>query len=80
MSPLASIVDTDALWKIVVAAFAGGAGVVIAFGFVLLGRSRYQQAREGDVAARTTAVLVAIVGGVFCAAALIVGLVAMTKK
>jgi hypothetical protein len=80
MSPLASIVDLDALWKIVVAGFAGGAGVVIAFGFVLLGRSHYQQAREGDVATRTTAVLMAIAGGVFCAAALIVGLVAMTKK
>jgi hypothetical protein len=47
MIPAASLVDFDALWKIVVAGFAGGAGVVLAFGFVLLGRSRYQEAGEG---------------------------------
>jgi hypothetical protein len=80
MSVLASVVDTAALWKIVVAGFAGGAGVVVAFGFVLLGRSRYQQARDGGAVTRSTAVLMAVGGGVFCAAALIIGLVAMTKK
>jgi hypothetical protein len=75
-----SLIDVDALWKIVVAGFAGGAGVVIAFGFVLLGRSRYEQARRGDTLARATAALMATAGGVGCAAAFIVGLLAMTKK
>ena len=52
MIPASSLIDFDALWKIVVAGFAGGAGVVLAYGFVLLGRSRYEQAREGDVVTR----------------------------
>ena len=32
-----------------VAGFVGGAGVVLAYGFVLLARSRYAQAGEGNV-------------------------------
>ena len=75
-----SLIDLDALWKIVVASFVGGAGVVGAFGFVLLGRSRYEQARQGDTLTRATALLTATAGGVVCAAALIVGLLALTKK
>ena len=54
MIPAASLVDFDALWKIVVAGFAGGAGVVLAFGLVL--------------------------GAMVCAAALIAGFIALTKK
>jgi hypothetical protein len=75
-----ALIDLDALWKIVVAGFVGGAGVVVAFGFVLLGRSRYEQARQGDALTRATAILMASAGGAVCAAALIVGLLAMTKK
>ena len=73
-------VGSELLLVIVVAGFAGGAGVVVAFGLVLLGRSRYEQAREGDVVSRGTSVLLAALGGVLCAAALIVGFVALTKK
>jgi PiT family inorganic phosphate transporter len=49
MIPASSFIDFDALWKIVAAGFAGGAGVVLAFGFVLLGRSRHQDAGEGTL-------------------------------
>ena len=80
MIPASSLVDFDALWKIVVAGFAGGAGVVLAYGFVLLGRARYAQAREGDVVARGSAIVLGALGGVLCAAALIVGFIALTKK
>jgi hypothetical protein len=80
MIPASSLVDFDALWKIVVAGFAGGAGVVVAFGFILLGRARYGQARDGDVLSRGAPVLLAALGGVLCAAALIVGFIALTKK
>ena len=62
-----------------VAGFAGGAGVVLAFGFVLLGRARYQDAGEGAVS-RGAYLLLAIAGAMVCAAALIVGFIAMTKK
>jgi hypothetical protein len=80
MIPASSLVDVDALWKIVAAGFAGGAGVVVAFGLVLLGRSRAAQAREGDVVGRGASVALAALGGVLCAAALIVGFIALTKK
>jgi hypothetical protein len=75
-----SLVDTSALWKIIAAGFAGGAGVVIAFGLVLLGTSRLGEARNGSAAARSGYVLLVLIGGAFCVAALIVGFVAMTKK
>jgi hypothetical protein len=55
-------------------------GVVVAFGLVLYGRSRYAQARDGDVVSRGGHVLLAALGGALCAAALIIGLIAMTKK
>ena len=80
MIPASSLIDFDALWKIVVAGFAGGAGVVVAFGFVLLGRARYAQAREGDVVSRGASVLLVALGGVLCAAALIVGFVAPPRS
>jgi hypothetical protein len=80
MVPASSFIDFDALWKIVAAGFAGGAGVVLAFGFVLLGRSRYAQAGDGDVVSRGGYLLLAALGGVLCAAALIAGFIAMTKK
>jgi hypothetical protein len=80
MIPASSLVDFDFLWKIVAAGLAGGAGVVVAFGFVLLGRSRYVQARQRDVVTRGAAVLLAALGGALCAAALIVGFIALTKK
>ena len=62
------------------AGFAAGAGVVLAYGSVLLGRARYAQAREGDVVARGSAIVLGALGGVLCAAALIVGFIALTKK
>ena len=79
MIPASSFIDFDALWKIVVAGFAGGAGVVLAFGFVLLGRARYHEA-GGGVLGRGAYLLLAIFGAMVCAAALIAGFVAMTKK
>ncbi|MGZ6645123.1 MAG: hypothetical protein ACXVFT_25235 [Solirubrobacteraceae bacterium] len=80
MIPASSLIDIDALWKIVVAGLAGGAGVVLAYGVVLLGRSRYAQARDGDVVTRGSAIVLAALGGILCAAALVVGFIALTKK
>jgi uncharacterized membrane protein SpoIIM required for sporulation len=79
MIPASSFIDFDALWTIVATGFAGGAGVVLAFGFVLLGRSRYQEA-GGSVLGRSAYLLLAIFGAMVCAAALIAGFIAMTKK
>jgi hypothetical protein len=81
MNLLASkLVDFDALWKIVLVGFAAGAGVVVAFGFVLVARSRYAVARQGDLATRGGYVLMGVLGGGFCAVALVAGFIAMTTK
>lgn len=73
-----SIIDLKALWKIVAISVFVGAGVVGAFGFALLGVSRYQQA-QGPGLRATSALLVAIGAGL-CLAAIVIGLIAMTRK
>lgn len=79
MLTLASpIVDSSALWKIILAAFAGGAGVAVAFGIMLLGVSRGQATRNGGVRALNYGI--AFVAGAFCIAAVVLGIHAMTTK
>jgi NADH:ubiquinone oxidoreductase subunit 6 (subunit J) len=65
----------SALWKIVVAALIGGAGVVIAFGIMLIGvkSARRPGARLGGYS-------LAAVCGVFCVAAVAIGIYAMAHK
>jgi len=75
-----SLVDTSALWKIVAAGFAGGAGFVLACGFVLLGGSRLGEDRRPEGAARAGYALLVLLGGAFCLTALVVGFLAMAKK
>lgn len=73
-----SIIDLGALWKIVAVSILAGAGVVGAFGYVLLGVSRYQRVRDGD--GRGGYVLLVMVAGGFCIAAVVLGLVALAHK
>ncbi len=73
-----SLINWDALWKITLAALIGGAGVVIAFGFVLLGlKFTNTSKRPGQRAAGTT---LAVACGVFCVAAVVIGIYAMAHK
>jgi|tagenome__1003787_1003787.scaffolds.fasta_scaffold20790591_2 hypothetical protein len=78
---LAAIVDTGALWKIVLCAFAGGVGVTAIFGFGVARLEALQQARDrrrgASVALNGT--VVAICAAV-CVAALVLGFLAMTHK
>jgi NADH:ubiquinone oxidoreductase subunit 6 (subunit J) len=73
-----AIVDTSALWKIIVASFAGGAGVVIAFGFLLLGVKRAGQAKDGLT--RIGNYGISAFCAAFCLAAVALGIYAMAKK
>jgi hypothetical protein len=78
MSVLASsIIDLQALWKIVAVSVLVGAGVVGAFGYVLLSVSRYQSTRGTR---RAGYLLLAALAGGFCAASVVLGLVAMADK
>ncbi|MBV9817556.1 MAG: hypothetical protein JOZ07_04320 [Solirubrobacterales bacterium] len=79
MLALASpIVDTNALWKIVLASLAAGAGVAIAFGILLIGVSRAQKTTNGG--ARVLDYGLAVIMGAFCVFAVVAGIHAMTVK
>jgi NADH:ubiquinone oxidoreductase subunit 6 (subunit J) len=72
------LINTSALWKIIVASLAGGAGVVIAFGILLLGLSRAKQAR--GTTQRLADYAISGLAGLFCVAAVVIGIYAMAKK
>jgi hypothetical protein len=58
-----------------------GVGVVGAYGLVVIGMSRYRAARrEGRGRAATANVSVAVIGGVICLGAVVVGILAMVHK
>ena len=77
---LAALVDTSALWKIVLCAFAGGVGITAIFGYGIMRLEALQEARErresGAVALNGVVALCAAI----CLAAVAVGLLAMTHK
>jgi hypothetical protein len=77
MLTLASIVDGHALWKIALAALAGGGGVVIAFSVGLIGLSRL---RDHGGALQAGYLALVSVCGALCAGAVGVGIWAMTQK
>lgn len=79
MTLLASpLIDWSALWKIVLAALLGGAGVVILFGILLLG---IKMAHGADnPAQRVGAWALSGLCGLICIGAVVVGIYAMTQK
>jgi NADH:ubiquinone oxidoreductase subunit 6 (subunit J) len=78
MTVLASaLIKWSALWKIVVAALIGGAGVVIAFGVLLIG---LRWARRPRGTAKLGGYSLAAVCGAFCLAAVVLGIYAMAHK
>jgi hypothetical protein len=77
---LATIVDFDAIWKIVLAAFAVGVGVTALFGQGALAATRIAMARrEGRSGAVTDGAVIALTA-VVCAAAGVLGFIAMLHK
>lgn len=76
--PATPIVDWNAMWKIFVVAFAAGAGVVVAFGFLLLGLKLANASKAGGP--RFGAYAISAVCGVICLGVIVVGVYAMTKK
>jgi hypothetical protein len=79
MSVLASsIIDLHALWKIVAISVLAGVGIVGAFGYVLLGVSRYQSSR--GMRQRAGYLLLAALAGGFCVASVVLGLIATAHK
>jgi hypothetical protein len=74
------IVDWSAMWKIFLVALAAGAGVVVAFGFVLLGLKLANRAGATGGASRIGGYVLSAVCGVLCLGVVVVGIYAMTEK
>jgi hypothetical protein len=76
---MSSYVDWNALGKIVLVSFAGGAGVVAVYALAIIGAARAEEARERG----QTAVLPAVLAGLallVCLGAVALGVWAMTQK
>jgi hypothetical protein len=73
-----SYIDWNALWKIILAALVGGAGVVIVFGFLLLGVKIANNAKGSG--REWAGYALAGVCGLFCVAVIAAGLYAILNK
>jgi hypothetical protein len=78
---MATIVQTDVLWKLIVAALVAGIGITAVFAVAIYGSARFLDfRREGrDVAAWTFGAVAALAVAAF-AAAVAFGIVVMTNK
>jgi hypothetical protein len=78
---VATIVQTDVLWKLIVAALAAGIGITTGFAVAIYGSTRFLDfRREGrDIAAWTFGAVAALAVAAF-AAAVAFGIVVMTNK
>jgi hypothetical protein len=78
---LATIVDTQALLKTVVAAFIAGVGVTLIFSLAILGASRFADMnRDGRPAAALAFGALGVVALLAALAAVTVGIIVMTRK
>ncbi len=78
---LATIVDTQALLKTVVAAFVAGVGVTLIFSLAILGASRFvDRSRDGRPAAALAFGAVGLLALLAALAAVILGIVVMARK
>jgi len=74
------IVDWNAMWKIFVVALAAGGGVVVIFGFLLLGIKIANRAGAHTGSSRAAGYTLAGVCGAICLGVIVLGVYAMAKK
>jgi hypothetical protein len=78
---IATIVDTEALWQTIVAAFVAGVGTTVVFSLAILGAARFSEAnREGNRGHATVYAALMICGLAATAAAIVFGVIVMTTK
>ena len=76
---IATIVDTEALWQTVVAAFVAGVGTTIVFSLAILGATRFAEAnREGHRFQATVFGALMAIGLLVTVAAIVVGVIVMS--
>ena len=78
---LATVVDWNALGKVVVGSLVLGVGVAGAFAFAILGATRAaEMRRSGNTAAAGAFTVLTVLALAACAAALVLGIIVMTSK
>jgi hypothetical protein len=78
---LATIVDTQALLKTVIAAFIAGVGVTLIFSLAILGASRFvDRSRDGRPAAAVAFGTLGLVALAAALAAVTLGIIVMARK
>jgi hypothetical protein len=78
---LATIVDTHALWQTVVGAAAAGIGTTFVFSLGILGAARFSELnREGRTVEASVFAVLAFLGLLATAAAVVIGVIVMTSK
>ena len=81
MRILATLVDTEALWQTVVAAFVAGVGTTLIFSIAILGFARSAEAtRSGRSVEATLFGLLAALGLLGMAVAVVLAVIEMTTK
>ncbi len=77
------IIDWSAIWKIVVVALIGGCGIVVVYGFLLLGLKYAGVGASGDTEEGASGIVGYAIAGV-CAiivvGVIVLGIYAMTQK
>lgn len=78
---LATVVDTNALWQTILAAFVAGVGTTLVFSLAILGAARFSDAnREGRSVEAAMFAALAVLGLLATVAAIVVGVIVMTTK
>jgi hypothetical protein len=78
---LATVVDTNALLRTVIAAFVAGVGVTLIFSLAILGAARFAElSRDGRQAAAVAFGALTVVALAAAAALVTIGIIVMTRK
>ena len=78
-----ALVNWSAIWKIVLVALAGGAGVVIVYGFLLLGLKYATAGGPGEAHSEGSKVLgyaLVAISAILVVGVIVLGIYAMTQK
>ena len=77
---IATVVDTEALWQTIVAAFIAGVGITFVFSLAILGIARFAEAsREGRSFEAAAFGALAVVGLLATGAGVVAGVIVMTS-
>ena len=80
MTPLADVVDVQALLEVIGWALAAGIGVSVSFSLTILGATRFADLRRDHVGMAAIYGVLGVLAGAACIAAIVFGIIVMTSK